>query len=111
MHLGTSEAFSEITISSNRSDSSIATCRSALSTIAAAVGPPYRSSRSFSRDPEFTPIRIGIPRSCAARATASTRARAPMFPGLIRSLSTPRAIASNASRWLKWMSATKGMEI
>ena len=45
---------------------------------------PCFARRSFSSDPELTPIRIGMPRSRAARTTSRTFAGEPMLPGLIR---------------------------
>ena len=56
----TVEDFMEITISVKSQSSSILTCRMALSTRASAVGAPYFASKSFSSEPELTPIRIGI---------------------------------------------------
>src|SRR3990170_2100990 len=47
-----------------------------------AVGPPYVASRSFSREPPLTPIRIGIFRSLAAATTSMTICLPPMLPGL-----------------------------
>ncbi len=41
-------------------------------------------------EPAFTPMRIGMPASPAASITASTRARSPMLPGLMRSFAAPR---------------------
>ena len=51
----------------------------------------------FSTEPEFTPTRMGTPFSRQALATASTLLSSPMFPGLMRTLSTPAATASRAS--------------
>ena len=56
-------------------------------------------------------IRIETPLFFAARTTPSTSSRVPMLPGLIRTLSTPCAIASSASGAEKWMSATSGILI
>lgn len=68
----------------------------ALSTIALAVGFPYFSNKSFSNEPAFTPILIGIFFSLHLSTTAFTLSSAPIFPGLILTLSTPELIASNA---------------
>ena len=62
--------------------------RRALSTIASGHGKPYLSIRSFSRLPELTPMRIGMPLSRALRTTSLNRSSPPMLPGLIRILST-----------------------
>ena len=83
----------------------------ALSARARAVTPPYFPSSSFSREPPLTPMRMGIRPSRQASATARTWSSPPMLPGLMRILSTPRAAHSRASRWSKWMSATRGMWI
>ena len=96
-------------MSRKSSSSSIRTCRAALSTIASGVGPPWRSRSSFSREPPFTPMRIGTARSFAARTTSATRRALPMLPGLRRTPATPASIARRARTWLKWMSATTGM--
>ncbi len=64
-------------------------CPRALSAIASAVGWPYFSSSSFSREPPLTPMRIGTLRAAQALTTSSTFQRAPMLPGLRRSPATP----------------------
>ena len=72
--------------------------RRALSTIASGQGKPYLSIRSFSRLPELTPIRIGMPLSRALRTTSLNRSSPPMLPGLIRILSTagrPEGVAAS----------------
>jgi hypothetical protein len=42
------------------------------------------SSRCFGSEPEFAPIRIGIPLAFAARTTSATLSEPPMLPGLMR---------------------------
>ena len=69
----------------------------ALSTSASAVTPPYLASRSFSKDPPLTPMRMGMPRSRQASATARTRSFDPMLPGLMRILSAPCSAHTRAS--------------
>ena len=75
-----------------------ATLSNALSTSPSAVTPPYFSIKAFSRDPLFTPTRIGTPYSRAFFTTARTRSSLPMLPGLIRILSAPHSMAAIASR-------------
>ena len=87
-----------ITRLSYPSSSTTATSFNALSTRASAVTPPYFARRSFSREPLFTPTRIGIPYSFALSTTAFTRSLAPMLPGLMRILSAPLSIAAIARR-------------
>ena len=72
-------------------------CRSADSTIPSAVGPPCFARRSFSSEPAFTPMRIGILRSLATATTSCTNGVPPMLPGFRRSPSTPCASAISAS--------------
>ncbi len=67
------------------------------------------SWRCFGREPEFTPIRMGVPRLLASSATSATLSRPPMLPGLSRMQSAPASIALRASVWLKWMSAMTGI--
>ena len=76
--------------------------------MASGVGPPYFASRSFSRLPPLTPMRMGMPAARQASATRRTFSFGPMLPGLMRSLSTPASAARRASRQSKWMSATRG---
>ncbi len=65
----TSVDFTEMTMSRNPNDSQMPTCRMALSYSASAVGYPCLLRISSSREPEFTPMRMGIPRSFAAEST------------------------------------------
>ena len=60
-------------------------------------------------EPEFTPIRIGVPAALARSATSATLSGPPMFPGFSRMQCAPASIAFSASVWLKWMSAMTGM--
>ena len=69
---------------------------------------PYLATISLGREPLFTPMRMGTPLSEAAFTTASTLAREPMLPGLMRSPEIPASRACKASLWSKWMSATRG---
>ncbi len=83
------------------------------SSIAARTSAPAGSAVALERrwsgsDPEFAPMRIGVPRSCARRTTCSTLSAPPMLPGLMRTAATPASIARSASEALKWMSAITG---
>ena len=60
-------------------------------------------------EPEFAPIRIGIPAAFAFLTTCSTFSGPPMFPGLMRTAATPASIALSARLALKWMSAITGI--
>ncbi len=81
---------------------------SADSTSASGVGLPYFSSRSFSSEPAFTPMRIGTPRALASRAIRRTLSWYLMLPGLIRRPWMPASSAAMAYFHWKWMSATTG---
>ena len=70
---------------------------SADSTKASGVESPYFSSKSLSREPPFTPIRIGIFASKAALATSFICDSLRMFPGFSLKPSTPASIAASAS--------------
>jgi hypothetical protein len=94
----TVEDFSERTMSLNPISSRVSTLRLALSTMAAAVGPPAASSTSLSSEPEFTPILRGTPLPIASRATVFSRSRPPILPGFILSLSAPASSARRARR-------------
>ena len=98
MVAGTEDAFSDTQMFSKPYSSSRRMWPSALSTMASGVGPPYLSSSSFSREPPFTPTRMGMRRSLQVLATASTRRGEPMLPGLMRILSTPCSAAARARR-------------
>lgn len=58
--------------------------------------PLYLSNISFSIEPEFTPILIGMFLSLQALTTFSTLSLPPIFPGFILNLSTPESIATSA---------------
>ena len=87
----------ETATSSKPFSSQIPTCRLALSTKASAVGDGDLSSKSFSSDPSFTPILIGILADLASDKTRMIRFFFPMLPGLIRTLATPASIAFKAN--------------
>ena len=88
---------------SSTSTSSIAALTSAPAGSAVAV-----QRRCSGSEPEFAPMRIGVPRSWARRTTCSTLSAPPMLPGLMRTAATPASIARSASEALKWMSAITG---
>ena len=69
---------------------------SALSTSASGLGSPYFSSRCFSSEPAFTPMRMEQPWSRAALMTSFTRSSLPMLPGLMRRQAAPLSAASMA---------------
>src|SRR3546814_7264026 len=69
---------------------------SALSTSASGQGSPYFSSKSFSRLPALTPMRIEHPFAFAARTTSPTRSDDPILPGLMRRHAAPASAASRA---------------
>ena len=69
----------------------------ALSTRASGVGEPYFARMCFSKEPELTPMRMGMFFRRQASATAFTRLSSPMLPGLMRILSMPATTASRAS--------------
>src|SRR6266540_856279 len=96
-------------MSRKSSSSRIRASSRADSTRASAVGDPYRANRSFSREPAFTPIRMGTPRAFASRAISRTLSWYLMFPGLIRNPCTPASSAAIAYFHWKWMSATTGI--
>ena len=60
-------------------------------------------------EPEFTPIRIGVPAARARAATSATLSGPPMLPGLSRMQCAPASMALRARVWLKWMSAITGI--
>ncbi len=59
---------------------------------------PSASAGMGGSEPAFTPIRIEMPRSCAARTTSRTLPASRMLPGLSRSPWKPPLIDSRASR-------------
>src|SRR3954470_5518419 len=102
------ECFTLILMSKKSSSWRIPASCIADSTSASGVGDPYFSSSSFSRDPAFTPIRIGTPRAFASRAINRTLSWYLMLPGLIRRPWIPASRAAIAYFHWKWMSATTG---
>ncbi|MPN63279.1 hypothetical protein SDC9_211036 [bioreactor metagenome] len=97
-HIMTSEDLMLTTRLSYPISSIMCTLSMALSTRPSAVTPLYFSTRCFSREPLFTPTRIGTWYSFALSTTACTRSLAPIFPGLILILSAPFSIAAIARR-------------
>lgn len=58
----------------------------------------------------FTPIRIGVPASLAARAISFTlSSNCLMLPGFTRTAAQPASIAANTYFGWKWMSAMTGI--
>ncbi len=106
---GTWECLTEILMSKKSSSSRILASFRADSVSASGVGAPYLARRSASREPAFTPIRIGTPRSFASRAISRTLSWYLMFPGLIRRPWIPASSAAIAYFHWKWMSATTGI--
>ncbi len=86
-------------MSSNPKSSKYFILYSADATIPLAVC-PYLFKNSFSSEPAFTPMRIGILRAWQAFTTSATFSLEPMFPGFIRMQSTTSA-AISANLWLK----------
>ncbi len=64
--------------------------------------------RCLGSEPEFAPIRMGMPFALQAFTTSAVLSRPPMLPGLIRTFATPASTALSAREALKWMSATIG---
>lgn len=84
--------------------------QSADSTSASAVALPYLASRRLSREPAFTPIRIGTLAASAARAISATlSSNCRMLPGLTRTAAQPASIAAKTYFGWKWMSAITGI--
>src|ERR671910_902413 len=82
----------------------------ALSTSASGVALPYFSSNRGSSEPAFTPIRIEMPASAAARAMAPTwSSNLRMLPGFTRTAAQPASIAAKTYLGWKWMSAMTGI--
>ena len=105
---GTELDLTEILNSRNSSRSRISTSSMAARTSAPEGSAVAVQRRCSGSEPEFAPIRIGVPRSWARRTTCSTLSGPPMLPGLIRTAATPASIARSASEALKWMSAITG---
>ena len=65
------------------------------STKASGVAFPYFAIKRGSKDPAFTPIRIGTPAAPAALATSLTlSSNCLMFPGFTRTAAQPASIAA-----------------
>ena len=92
---------------SSRSISS--TCSIAAATSASTALSRSSSCRCLGSEPEFTPMRIGVPAARALSTTSPTFSSPPMLPGLMRMQWAPASIALRASVWLKWMSAITGI--
>ncbi len=71
---------------------------------------PYFFSRRASREPAFTPMRIGVRVSFAAFAISLTlSSNCLMLPGFTRTAAQPASIAANTYFGWKWMSAMTGI--
>ena len=71
---------------------------------------PYFSIWRLSSDPAFTPIRMEVPWSLAARAISLIwSSNFLMLPGLTRTAAQPASIAANTYFGWKWMSAITGI--
>src|SRR5215210_7299685 len=68
-----------------------------------------RSRRCLGSEPEFTPMRSGVPSAFAFATTSAVLSGPPMLPGLIRTQCAPASSDLSASVWLKWMSAITGI--
>ena len=97
MVMGTLEDLRDTQMSSKSNLFSRRMWPKADSTMASGQTWPYLARMSFSNEPPFTPMRMGMPRCRQASATAFTRSSPPMLPGLMRTLSAPAAMASRAS--------------
>src|SRR4051812_18686809 len=102
--------FTEILMSWKSCSANSDASHSADSTSASGVALPYFRSRRGSREPAFTPIRIGVPWSLAAAAISLTlSSNFLMLPGLTRTAAQPASIAANTYLGWKWMSAITGI--
>ena len=98
------------TLKSSKSRRSISSTNStAAATSASTEFSRSRACRCLGSEPEFTPIRIGVPAAFARSATSATFSGPPMLPGLSRMQWAPASIAFSARVWLKWMSAITGI--
>ena len=87
--------FTEILIFEKPCSSKSEASHSADSASASGVALPYLARSLGSREPAFTPMRIGIPASPAAFATSLTlSSNCLMFPGLTRTAAHPASIAA-----------------
>ena len=102
--------FTEILMSRKPCSSKRDASHSADSTSASGVALPYFFSSRASSDPAFTPIRIGVPASFAARAISLTlSSNCLMLPGFTRTAAHPASIAAKTYFGWKWMSAITGI--
>ena len=85
------------------------TCSTAAATSASTEFSRSSAWRCLGSEPEFTPMRIGVPAARAFSTTSPTFSWPPMLPGLMRMQCAPASIALSASVWLKWMSAITGI--
>ncbi len=91
---------------SSKSDAS----QRADSASASGVALPYFCSRRRSREPAFTPMRMGVPWSFAALAISLTlSSNCLMLPGFTRTAAQPASIAAKTYFGWKWMSAITGI--
>ena len=98
------------TLKSAKSRRSMSSTYSTAAVTSASTGlENSRSRRCLGSEPEFTPIRSGVPSSRACATTSPVFSGPPMLPGLIRTQCAPASSALIASVWLKWMSAITGI--
>ncbi|CAM5654774.1 hypothetical protein STENM223S_04107 [Streptomyces tendae] len=77
---------------------------------ASGVAFPYFWSSRRSREPAFTPMRMGVPWSFAALAISLTlSSNCLMLPGLTRTAAQPASMAAKTYLGWKWMSAITGI--
>ena len=67
--------------------------------------------KSFGKEPELTPILKATPLEIAFFTTAITFSLLPILPGLILIFATFPSIQIRARWWLKWISATRGIDV
>src|SRR5215475_12896602 len=102
--------FTEILMSRKPCSSNSEHSQSADSTSASGVALPYLASSRLSSEPAFTPMRMGVPASAAARAiSAILSSNCLMLPGFTRTAAQPASIAANTYLGWKWMSAMTGI--
>jgi hypothetical protein len=86
------------TLKSWKSSRSISSTNSTAAATSASTEFSRSSSwRCFGSEPEFTPIRIGVPAALARSATSATLSGPPMLPGFKRMQWAPASIALSAS--------------
>ena len=109
MVLGTEVDLIETLKSWNSSRSISSTNSTAAWTSASTEFSRSSSCRCLGSEPEFTPMRRGMPAALALSATSATFSGPPMLPGFRRTQCAPASMALSASVWLKWMSAMIGI--